>query len=308
MEFDTTALREELLDRLHEAAPDVTRDYPPHRYIEVLDTNEKWGGYQYVPDENRRCCDDIERRFGQPVLEEYMRLVLVTLIEEIDERLATKRLSSSVSALLRDYVGKIIARMSRDGGRAAGFYLPDNDVFCKQLSVCRLRMVPVGPELIDPLSAVPRSLFLRGGPLQIARAAWFFTIRTRGIKPFYCFHTDRSLAADFNPDGYDQAYLRVAEMLEINPEMKGLIGKSWFYDPVLERISPELAYLRTRPQQNGALLLDDVPDGAAVKAALKFSKTRQEAYDRGEYSPTYHWLMWARDDLLEWARTFRTKG
>lgn len=302
MTIDALALCDQLRGRLSTAAPGLLDEYPTQRYIESLESNERWGLYQHLPDEVRRYCRQIDDRHGREALENYQRLILATLAGSFESRLQAKRLPDSVRTLCREYVERVIARLSKDSGGASGFYLPTNDVFSKQLCVCRLRLLPVGPELVDPLSALPRGVVFRFGVRQFLRAAWFLATRTHGRKPFFTFHTDRTLASEFSPEGYDRAYVRVAELLEMYPEVKGLVGKSWFYDPQLERISPELGYLRIRPVNNGAILLDDSPEESAVKGALRFSKARQEAYEKGEYRPTYHWVLWARRDLIAWAR------
>ena len=97
-------------------------------------------------------------------------------------------------------------------------------------------------------------------------------------------------------------------MLEMNPDIKGVFGSSWWYDPEVERITPRIGYLRQRPLQNGATVFRMGSDQAAIINATGFSRLRRELYDKGEYLPTNYLMAWARDDLLGWAKHARAGG
>ena len=94
-------------------------------------------------------------------------------------------------------------------------------------------------------------------------------------------------------------------MLALNPEIRGMWGGSWFYDPALERISPRLEYLRSVPQDNGAYVFYsniDINGGALSK-----SDTRKQAYEDGKYLPKSYSVIWPRRHLLDWAASMRAK-
>ena len=59
---------------------------------------------------------------------------------------------------------------------------------------------------------------------------------------------------EFTPDAYDRCYLRMAQLLEFNPLIRGVMSSSWWFDPALEQISPDLVFLRRVPEENGAQL------------------------------------------------------
>jgi hypothetical protein len=117
--------------------------------------------------------------------------------------------------------------------------------------------------------------------------------------PFYQYHTHLSTLEDFNPAGFDAFYIRVAELLKLNPDVRGLFVSSWFVDPVLEVISPHLAYLRTRPMQHGAKLFVVGPDDSG--SAISKSATRRKLYEEGKYKPMACTLVWLRQQLIAWA-------
>ncbi len=123
-----------------------------------------------------------------------------------------------------------------------------------------------------------------------------------GNRPFYEIYTHLSELEDFNPDGWDQCYLRIAGMLELNPEIRGMWGGSWFYDPAMAQVSPNLCYLREKPQQNGAKVF--FSNISLDSGALAKSKTRRDLYEQGKYMPKAYALIWQRDALIGWARAF----
>ena len=69
-----------------------------------------------------------------------------------------------------------------------------------------------------------------------------------------------------------------------------------------------IIFLRQRPLGGGARIFRVGPDEAAVRNAIKFSKVRKELYEQGIYAPSNYLMVWARDDLLRWAREMRQQG
>lgn len=287
-------LRSELSDR----AASVLEEHPLEAYAEALEKDQIPGRYQRVPFACRRVCDDIERRYGQAILELYHRLLLVWLIGRSATRIADTAMSSRGRELTERFQRDILNQASSP---RPGYYLHSNDQFSKDLGVCRLRLLPCGPELLDTYAGVRRSMLLRGGLFQFARGALLFG-RARGFKPFYDLHFDRRLLGEFNEAGYDHCYFRVSELLERNPEIKGLSCSSWWYDPQVESISPELAFLRRRPADNGAMFFYFGTSQQVIEAATKFSPKRRALYDEGSYRPANYIIVWLRRDLLDWAR------
>ena len=95
---------------------------------------------------------------------------------------------------------------------------------------------PVGPGLV-----VRHMLGGRGpGPL----IAW---VQTGGWRPWLETHTEARDLSDFNEAGWERNWAAAAALLKTRPELAGVIGSSWFFDPPLEAISPRLTYLRTTP-------------------------------------------------------------
>jgi hypothetical protein len=106
---------------------------------------------------------------------------------------------------------------------------------------------------------------------------------------------------DFNERGWDNCFLRIAELLERKKDIRGLVGTSWFYDPQLLKISPRLAYLRQRPLERGAFLLRHRTGSVDIENATMKSETRLRLYQEGKYTPIVLSIVWPRKDLICWA-------
>lgn len=115
-------------------------------------------------------------------------------------------------------------------------------------------------------------------------------------------HTDSNdphLMADFNQEGWIRFYKRVSDMLEIYPHVKGVFGSSWFFDPILEDISPRLVYLRIIVTDNGGKLFHIGSNDQSIKDATQKSQIRRKLCQEGKYIPT---SIWPRKNLIAWAK------
>ncbi len=166
--------------------------------------------------------------------------------------------------------------------------------------------VPAGMEYIES-SGLPRSLCVRGGVGQCLRFLGVLR-RTGGLKPFYETHiavnSDNPLRffRKYNQEARARTYRNVAACLERNPQYRGLMTASWWFDPQLQKISSALASLGEVMLQNGAILLREGRTSWARNTALNNSPARQKLYDEGKYFPTNYFVVWPRDSLIAWAR------
>lgn len=123
-----------------------------------------------------------------------------------------------------------------------------------------------------------------------------------GFGPYFQVHTSDKHLHDYNEQGWDGCYRRVATLLELNPQFKGIFGSAWFYDPVIEKISPRLKYLRSRQYENGAISIFMSQDKESEDLATRTSPTRKELFHAGKYTPKQYMLIWSREDILSWAK------
>jgi hypothetical protein len=239
------------------------------------------------------------------ILEKYHQLLMLGLIESFETRSALKRIPESIRVLFEVEFKRILdeMRLGRDG-----FYLYETEEFLKDLAVCRLKLYPCGAEFLDELSGIPRVLLLKGGLSQCLDGLAFHVVRRNGFKPYYELHMHAPLRASFTREGWDATYVRIADLLKLNRDIKGVSCTSWWYDPKLETISPRLTYLRRVPLENGARMFFVGLDRDAASGAIRMSETRKRLYESGQYVPALYLMAWARGDLIAWADRVRGKG
>lgn len=287
--------------QLTDRHPNLLSRYPVVEYVHALDNADPLRGYGYVSSLTHRWCNEIEALGGSSALENYHEMLLAYLITDFDNRIEGQRIPDSITTLLAASFERILAQL---GNAENNFYRHSNDLFRKDLALCRLKLLPCGSELVDVYSGVPRSILIRNGFQQLVYSLRFFLHRANGFRPWYESHWDRRLIRSFTPQGYDQCYLHIAELLELNPQVKGMMGSSWWFDPALETISPNLTFLRKVPLDNGAQLFRVGPSAAATEAAIHLSAERKRLYDSRHYLPTNYLLTWARKDMLAWAKRY----
>lgn len=270
-------------------------------YIDQLDQIEH-RVYNFFPSEISLLYNKIESTFGLHILDSYHRLLLLSLIELYDDRRSRYRITESIHLFIHHEFDRILSNIET---METGYFIHTNDLFVKDLGICRLKLLPLGAELVDIWAGVPRSTLLNGGISQIIQAGLFIARRVGGFRPLYEYHWDRRLVRYFNEHEYDLCYMRLAELLELNPAVKGLFGASWWYDPKIEEIAPELLFLQRVPIENGARVFHVGSDPEATKDALIFSKKRKLLYEAGKFRPSRYMLVWARHDILNWAKAKR---
>lgn len=119
-----------------------------------------------------------------------------------------------------------------------------------------------------------------------------------GRHPYFEIHVHLPLISDFNQQNWLLNYHDISELLTKQPEIKGVFRASWFLDPKLETISPNLSYLRTFPLSNGAKLFSVGPDDS--NGAFARSEKRKALFLSGKYLPYTYLLVWPRKSLLQY--------
>lgn len=280
--------------------PGLLDRFPVEQYISLLDSQTLYGNYGSIPDSAKLYCQEILSFADEAALSSYHQLVLLTLITQFDARLSQRRIPSSIIELFEIEFARIVDEIS---GSKTASYVPGNDRFMKDLSICRLKLYPCGAELLDELSGIPRSVLARGNVAQMIRSARFFLLGKHGFRPYYELHMHAPLRQHFHPDGWVACYRRVAELLALNPEVNGVTCSSWWYDPQLKTISPRLTYLREFLLDNGAEIFHIRADHDASYGATEKSATRLKLFESGEYVPQIYMAIWPRRALINWAAT-----
>ena len=187
------------------------------------------------------------------------------------------------------------------------YYKMENDDFLKDLAICSRRAIPAGGAWIAQFEGVNLSLMKKGGGKQFFEFLLFLFFKISGLYPYYALHTSTRHLEDFNEAQRDNCYLNIAELLKLNPHIKGLVGESWFNDPALKHISPRLTYLRDRPVNNGARTFYCGTTQLDIEQATGKSKTRARLYKEGKYIPACYIVIWPRRELIKWSEHYSDK-
>jgi hypothetical protein len=231
------------------------------------------------------------------------RALVAKLVLHLPAIVGKMNLSDSILALYPDAFGRLADFLKSSVNEP---YDSTGEFFCKDVRFALGLSVPCGVLGIDmtsriTLSSVVLSLFRSRKISGVIRFA-----QTGGNGHWFRGHLDSRYTNEFNEQGFDSFYLRVAELLERRKDINGYIGTSWLYDPQLLEISPRLAFFQERPLERGAFLLRHGTQRSDVVNAIKASETRRRLYQEGKYRPICYSSLWPRHELISWAKQSRT--
>ena len=245
---------------------------------------------------SHRAEEALREAFGDTLTDNHRRALIALWALETPVRLPAAEMPEAVLELWPEWVGRMADFLTA----AADPY--DRDFWAKDVRLSLVLSVPgARTQMIDLASPM--------GPGQVlrhAREGWGWSVipayaAAQAWKPWLEVHTESRELGDFNEAGWDRAWATAAEILKRRPEMAGMLGSSWFYDPPLETISPRLAYLRLNPLKHGAFLVHQGPGEIHTQRAATSSPTRAAMIESGDYTAR-SWLMaWPRAALIRWA-------
>ena len=293
------------IDRLTEDVAELDRDFvkefPFEEYLAYLRDVKSYLGIARHPHVGRRrkkWFKSLVSSRDPSVLCRVNKLVFAFLIRESVTRLPRWNLPCDVSDLYRqwfDRVMKDLRELPDDSFRL------ESEEFIVDVGVCCLRSIPVGGAWVVQRSRVGLGPFVGGGPWQFFRYLSYMLGEAGGYSPYWVIHTATRYLPLFRPEEMDRAYMRIAELLKWDQATKGIYRGGWLLDPKLEEISPNLAFLRTVPQKNGARLFRSRTVQADIDWALSRSSIRRRLYKEGAYRPSAHAYIWPREAVLAWA-------
>ncbi|MFT4582902.1 MAG: hypothetical protein ACI915_003593 [Gammaproteobacteria bacterium] len=289
----------ELLASLRQQHRELLERYNPDSCIESLDRVAESDSYHKIPDDVIATWLAVRSDFGRIGFEAFQKITLASLIDNFEIRSREHKYTDSVRQCYTKSYDRIIKSISDPD---FSNYCEDNDALKKDLGLCRQKLFPAGAQVVEAGSSFHRAMMFRDGIKQ-ALAMLSLLCRSGDNKNWYQIHTHLGELDDFNPDGWNKCYIRLADMMELDTNVRGIWGGSWFYDPILDTISPRLSYLREVPQNNGAFVLYSNID--LNGGALSKSESRKTAHDNGEYVPKSYAMIWLRKDILKWASTMR---
>ena len=236
---------------------------------------------------------DYERRMVRKALIARFALHLVSSIDKFDLPDSVLELYPQVFERLSKYL---------TGDESAVHYDVNDDFYSKDMHFVLGISIPCGAQSVDIDSRVsPLTVALSIIRSKRIDATLPRYLACKGWGPWLRIHTDTRYLEDFNEKGWNQCYIRIADLLEKNLKARGMIGTAWFYDPLLLNISPKLAYLQIHPIAGGAFRLKHGVNDIDIARATAKSAKRKMLYDQGRYRPRAYSLLWVRDSMMAWA-------
>lgn len=266
------------VDELKDAAARAAAEVAPHWDFELA----------------ARTVDGL---LGAEANDDQRRGLIAAWALELPGRIAAERLPQAVLAGYPTYVDRLAVYL--DSG--ADPY--DPDFWAKDVRVALALSVPGSKtQMLDLSSPVGPGLVVRhmlGGRGPRPLIAW---VQAGGWRPWLETHTEARDLSDFNEAGWERNWAAAAALLQTRPELAGVIGSSWFFDPPLETISSRLTYLRTTPTSHGAFMIHQGGGEIHDERASASSPTRRAMIETGEYSACSWLLCWPRKPLIRWAQ------
>jgi hypothetical protein len=278
--------------------PDLFQQHRVEDYICMLDETQQGKSMFDIPERVRTFWHTVTKGWGIEGLEIFHRVTMLALMDAFAERASQYNYPASVLQQFRLSFMRIENNILQG---QIGTYSHTGDSFLKDFSLCRQTAFPGGGAwIIDHHGAFPRSVMFKGGIGQFFRLAHLCLFVTRGNRPTYSPHIHNDLVKWHTWEERQACHLRIAEMLERHPQVKGMAVASWLSDPVIEKISPQLRWVRKIPAENGCQYFrvgEDINGGALSRSA-----TRRKLYEEGKYIPTKYLYIWPRNSMLSWAK------
>ncbi|WP_213999923.1 hypothetical protein [Arsukibacterium sp.] len=173
-----------------------------------------------------------------------------------------------------------------------------DDRFLKDIGLLTGALLPCAERVVEPFSAIQRSLLYTHG---ITQAVGFVRalIAARGNKPVCRLHIHLSEISQLTASGWRLTCQQLGELLLLNPQLKGVVGACWFYDPAIATVSPKLAFISELLNEMQASWFYSHAEGEK-SGAFSRSESRKQAYEAGQYQPKNYVIFIPRKRLLAW--------
>ncbi len=156
------------------------------------------------------------------------------------------------------------------------------------------------------LGAFPKFCLKKTSPADLIRVLSFWARHLRGFSPFWEIHVNdrRKNRMTLSEAEGIKSYELMAQSLELQPDVLGIVSSSWLFCASTGNITPRLAWLRDFLVTNGAIAADCGP-APADSGFLVGSEDRRRLYEEGSYRPASTLVIWPRSAILRWASRYR---
>lgn len=292
--------RVKLVNKIIAASPQLLNKYPVETLIRLIENQPSGEDYSYINKATRRFNRSLNGilKENKTVIGLYYNLLLLNLITRSAEKLALPNFPDEVVKEINQKFERIVKKI--DNWSDNIIYQPlENDKYLKDLALCRMKLIPVGPQYIE-IGKISRRFLFTGGIKQFF-PRMMFVLQHGGFSRYYKLTTnqlDPDLVGQFSPSGWDKLLLCVAKLLKKNQHIKGVIGTSWFFDPQLETIDPDIAYIREKLVSQGGRLFQHRTDAHTIRDAIFMNNKRKSLYQKNLYKPSNYMMILLRNEFL----------
>lgn len=306
MDFEQVESSKGLLtEKLFSISPSILIKFPLNKYYQLFSVYQKYYYNKHIPEEVLLLNKTILVEFGQTALEIYNKLFLVYLFEN--------RVFKSTSFILTEELEKeqkrkieiIIFNIARPTTKP-GIYLFPHERFIYSLDIIRGATLAYGPFRITSFKPNIFSIFkyviLRFPILRILTDGIRLLAVLSKSSPCLELHVDvfdKDTLKYFAPEGWKKLFNAVGYLLMENNNLKGFVGNSWFLDPEMIRISPELSYIRNIIAQLGGRFYFFGSDASGIKNATRTNIKRMRLFIENKYKPTNYYFFLPSNYMLK---------
>ncbi len=300
---DLIILRREIYDKIS-LKMDLNK-FPIKTYLCEFDKYPAISLWDYVSYKIKSLSDQIELDYGPEILGLYHKLILVELLIQCSNRKEINIQLAKVDQYYQRFFDQLIKRITNNENNSSFNYKLRRFRF--EINICRGFIVPTVPQYIN-LHRASRSVIFKKNLKQFWKGLYYIAFKLKGTKPVFRLHTnsnDSYAMSMFSENGWRNLFVEIAEILRHNKRVKGVTGTAWFFDPQLELISPELAYINNLVYECNGLILYNGTDEKSTHEAIFMNKSRREKFQNGSYQPTKYTVYISRDELIQWSIAFR---
>ena len=239
--------------------------------------------------------EDIDNKFGVDVRLLYHQILVYQLYLEDIGKIDSQDLPPGVLTYLKQDFERIVKMAKKSDKKDLTF---DNFQFFSYIEKLCFRCFPVGNHNMN-ICGFPQSLIFKQSFLKKIDYAKTI-IQIRGNYPLFELHYNPYRLRLFNYEGWNEVFSLAAESLLNRKDVKGVFGVSWFFDPAIKDVSPEICYIRELIEKIGGRFFLFGSSEKDKNNAFYLSKVRKHAYEQGKYDPTSYMMIIPRSVLLKY--------
>lgn len=150
-------------------------------------------------------------------------------------------------------------------------------------------------------NGIPRRWVVQATGQRI-RLAQYVAVRLGGVKPIWQTHLPKQpLGVHLTREVFVRSHIEIARALRRQEHIRGIASSSWYYDPEIASVSPNLSFIREILAPNGCFVFEIPCDEPMRQNAIYTSRERRQAVAEGRYKPRAFARLWSRDAFLRWA-------